>query len=150
MFKLAHGSAFFMFPGKLNSFIYKLFRLRRPIRSSTLGKHGEKLALKFLKKKKYKILRKNWRYKHSELDLVACDKDVIVFVEVRLRDKDALVRGVESISKQKMAALRRACYAYLKQYAPNVSTYRFDVIDIEHDNSSDSDTIYHFENVKLF
>lgn len=115
-----------------------------------LGRHGERLASRFLKKKGYKILRRNWRYGHSELDLIAVDTEVLVFVEVRLRQKAALVHGIGSISRKKKFALKRACLAYLKKFAPNTPTYRFDVIDIEHDSRENTDTIFHFENVELF
>ncbi len=132
---------------QLKKFLQKYFY---PPDNIKLGKHGEQIARRFLKKQNYKILHKNWKYKHSEIDIIAYDKQVLVFIEVRLRDQHALVRGLESISKQKRSALRRACFVYLKKYAPNITTYRFDVIDIEHNNQNNTDKIYHFENIKLF
>lgn len=127
------------------------FLLKRGcLNASHLGKHGERLACRFLKKAGYRIVHRNWRYGHSELDIVALDGEIVVFVEVRLRDVNALVRGIESISRRKKIAMRRACYAYLRRYFPEATTYRFDVIDIEHDKDKNSDIVHHFENVQLF
>jgi len=51
-----------------------------------LGKRGEDLALTFLKKKHYKILARNFRAKRfGEIDIVACNKNQIVFVEVKTK-----------------------------------------------------------------
>lgn len=140
-----------MLLGWLKKFLGSFCRLFAPrTEIFLLGRYGENLASRFLKKKGYKVLRKNWRYGHSELDLIAFDAEVLVFVEVRLRQKDALVKGIESISRKKKFALKRACFAYLKKFASNTPIYRFDVIDIEHDSQENTDTIFHFENVKLF
>ena len=50
-----------------------------------LGIYGEKLALKYLKKQKYKILEKNFRCALGEIDIVAKDGEFLVFVEVKKR-----------------------------------------------------------------
>ncbi|MDR1590685.1 MAG: YraN family protein [Puniceicoccales bacterium] len=71
------------------------------------GNEGEKLAVNFLrKKKKYKIIKKNWRHKSGEIDIIAQDGAVTVFVEVRARRKDALVSGYFSITKKEKNALK--------------------------------------------
>ena len=45
-----------------------------------LGKHGELLALKYLRKQGYTILDVNWHWKKLELDIVALDKEYLVFL----------------------------------------------------------------------
>lgn len=119
-------------------------------KATDIGQYGEGVACKFLKQKKFKIVTRNWRYKHAEVDIIALNRDVLVFVEVRLRNKNALVRGLESISANKKTVLKHACLAYIKKYTKKVTTYRFDVIDIEHDYEKNEDVIFHFENVALF
>ena len=52
-------------------------------RHNELGKVGEELAAQFLTNKGYEILEKNWRNKHKEIDIIAKQKKVIVFVEVK-------------------------------------------------------------------
>ena len=49
------------------------------------GEKGEQLAIEFLKSKHYQILHTNWRHNHSEIDIIAQDGNVIVFVEVKSR-----------------------------------------------------------------
>ncbi|MDR0742334.1 MAG: YraN family protein [Puniceicoccales bacterium] len=119
-------------------------------RPKSVGKQGEVLAYNFIKKRGYSIVARNWRFSHGEIDIIAENSGVIVFIEVRLRRKGAFVRGYESISRSKKAVLRRACFAYLKKYAKREPSYRFDVVDIEHDYETHSDIIHHYENVSLF
>ena len=53
--------------------------------TTEIGRYGEKLAAKFLKKNRYKIIAKNSHQSHNELDIVAVNKEYIVFVEVKTR-----------------------------------------------------------------
>jgi putative endonuclease len=115
-----------------------------------IGAYGEAVAGEFMKKRGYSIVTRNWRFGHGEIDIVARDGEILVFIEVRLRGKDAVVRGYESISTHKKRTLHRTCLAYLKKCTRGVIAYRFDVIDIGHDYATGSDTIHHYENVPLF
>ncbi|MDR3274255.1 MAG: YraN family protein [Puniceicoccales bacterium] len=115
----------------------------------SIGECGEVLACKFIGKRGYSLVTRNWSFGHGEIDIIAKDKDILVFIEVRLRNRDASVRGYESISRHKKSVLRRTCIAYLKKHG-SVLTHRFDVIDIEHDYATNTDTIHHYENVPLF
>ncbi|MDR0595564.1 MAG: YraN family protein [Puniceicoccales bacterium] len=126
------------------------FLVRLCHRPKNVGERGEVLACNFIKRRGYSIVTRNWRFGHGEIDIIAKDGGVIVFVEVRLRSKGAFVCGYESISRNKKAVLRRACLAYLKKYAKREPSYRFDVVDIEHDYETHSDIIHHYENVPLF
>ena len=74
---------------------------------------------------------------------------VLVFVEVRLRRKEAKISGVESINNKKKSALRRAALAYLKRLYVRPHTYRFDIVSIAYGSSSDYQ-IMHYRNVALF
>ena len=53
-----------------------------------LGKRGEDEATKYLKNKGYKILERNFMCKQGEIDIIALDKDYIVFVEIKSRTND--------------------------------------------------------------
>ena len=57
--------------------------------TTEIGRYGEKLAANFLKKNKYKIIAKNIHQSHNELDIIAVNKDYIVFVEVKTRSVGA-------------------------------------------------------------
>ncbi|MDR3317573.1 MAG: YraN family protein [Puniceicoccales bacterium] len=112
-----------------------------------LGNNGEIQAANFLKKiKKYKILEKNWRYKNGEIDIIAQDGPVTVFVEVRTRQKNALVQGYFSVTKKKKNALKPTIQAYITQNY--LQFFRFDVVEITHNN--DHFEIFHYENIPLF
>ncbi|MDR2807038.1 MAG: YraN family protein [Puniceicoccales bacterium] len=112
-----------------------------------IGNEGEKLAVNFLKKKKkYKILEKNWRHKNGEIDIIAEDGRITVFVEVRTRQKNALVSGYYSITKKKKLALRPVCCEYIFQN--NLEYFRFDVVEIAY--HQDDFEIFHYENVPFF
>jgi putative endonuclease len=112
-----------------------------------IGDDGENFALRFLKKrKKYKILERNWRYKNGEIDIIALDGEVVVFVEVRTRQKDALVSGYFSVTKKKKRALKPVLQEYIHQNY--LQYFRFDVIEIAYDHGGHE--LFHYENVPLF
>jgi len=97
------------------------------------GSRGEAAAARFLKKKGYRILARNWRGgpdARDELDLVALDGEALVFIEVRARDEAALVPGFASLTARKKNALRRACQAYLQGLARRPHTWRVDVVAV--------------------
>ena len=54
-------------------------------RNSSLGKKGESLAVKYLKERGYTIVETNFRYERAEIDVIAKEKNVLVFVEVKTR-----------------------------------------------------------------
>ena len=56
--------------------------------TTDIGRIGERLAVKYLKKHRYKILEKNIHLSHNEVDIIATDKDYLVFVEVKTRSVD--------------------------------------------------------------
>lgn len=56
--------------------------------TAEIGRYGEKLAAKFLKKNHYRIIEKNNHQSHNEIDIIAINKDYIVFVEVKTRSVD--------------------------------------------------------------
>ncbi len=49
------------------------------------GIRGEEIAIRYLESISYKILEKNWRFRHKEIDLIAMDKKQLVIVEVKFR-----------------------------------------------------------------
>ncbi|MDR1435311.1 MAG: YraN family protein [Puniceicoccales bacterium] len=112
-----------------------------------MGNDGEKLAVNFLKKtKKYKILERNWRHKKGEIDIIAQDGEITVFVEVRTRQRNALVSGYFSVTKKKKSALRPVLLEYINQNY--LQYFRFDVIEIAYDGNNHE--LFHYENIPFF
>ena len=96
-----------------------------------VGQKGEDLACDFLKKAGYKIIERNWHYsKNAEIDIIALDKDCLVFVEVKARTSLNYGHPFEAISKSKIEKIRSAISAYLKLTEVKHKDYRFDGIAI--------------------
>ncbi|MGB0370476.1 MAG: YraN family protein [Opitutales bacterium] len=115
-----------------------------------LGDEGESLAAKYLRsERKYTIIARNWQQGHHELDIVAKDGDVLIFVEVRARKAGAKVSGYQSITRKKKESLRNACRAYLNTMQRRAPNFRFDIVEIAH-SSSEPKRVRHFKSIPLF
>lgn len=106
----------------------------------TVGELGENIAVKFLKKNKYKILTTNYSTKFGEIDIICENKEYIVFVEVKTRKKDSMVSGVYAVDKEKQRHIFNVADTYLKAYK-KVKQPRFDIIEIEFDEQAKSGTV---------
>lgn len=94
------------------------------------GGYGEALAYNYLKKKKYKILERNFTCEIGELDIVAEKKDVVVFVEVKTRASAKLGLPREAVNFYKQQKIKQLALYYLKCKNWLERNVRFDVIDI--------------------
>ncbi len=103
------------------------------------GSTGEILAQEFLKTKGYTILFANWRYKHSEIDIIAQDGKIVVFVEVKTRNNTTYGNPEDYVDKHKMKKMHEAADAYIEKFNWQ-GELRFDIISIEKNN-----VITHFE-----
>ncbi len=95
-----------------------------------LGKFGEDLARERLKDLGYRILKTNYRCSLGEVDLVARDGDVLVFVEIKTRKNESLGRIKEAVNRRKQTQLSKVALAYLKSNNLWGSKARFDVVAI--------------------
>ncbi|MDR1456925.1 MAG: YraN family protein [Puniceicoccales bacterium] len=111
------------------------------------GRWGEGVAMRFLQRKSYDVLARNWRSGHDEIDIIAEDDGVLVFVEVKTRSfSDVIGAYGAARAARKKKALCRARDAFLKIYS--ALTYRMDVIEVLTPKSTNrADKIIHFENV---
>ncbi len=94
-----------------------------------LGKIGEELAEKHLRRIGYKILHRNWHFGHDELDIIARDGEWLVIVEVKTRTTDRYGEPEMEVKPTKMKAIVRTADAYI-QLADFKGETRFDVIGI--------------------
>lgn len=101
-----------------------------------IGAKGERLARRYLKKNGYKILEKNYKAMHGEIDIVAWDKEQkrTVFVEVKSRkDSKELIerygRAANAVTSQKKARLLTAIQAYIWKN-PQAKDCRIDIIEV--------------------
>ncbi|MDP4224160.1 MAG: YraN family protein [Bacteroidota bacterium] len=102
--------------------------------SHSLGRKGEALAAEHLQKKGYKIRHRNWVSGRNEVDIVAENKDYVVFVEVKTRSEELLdVRELVPPKKQKI--LEYVAHSYIRRYGLDKES-RFDVIVITGDEDN--------------
>ncbi|NLC77384.1 MAG: YraN family protein [Clostridia bacterium] len=94
------------------------------------GKEGEELAVKYLEEQGYKILARNYRCPLGEIDIIACDNEDLVFIEVKTRTSLKFGLPVESITKSKQFRIRKIALRYLAETRPVYNKYRFDVVSI--------------------
>ena len=94
------------------------------------GKESESVAAKFLKKKGYKILEQNYRNKLGEIDIIAKDKDTIVFVEVKARKSRYYGHAKWAVTPKKQKKVSMVALFYLKATCQNQKKARFDVVTI--------------------
>ena len=144
-------------PGKCSkpSFIRWLQRLfgrgNEPLDSpSSIGDFGEARAEEFLRREKgYRIVSRNWHRGRGEIDIVAWDKEVLVFVEVRTRHARNLVPGFFSVTGKKKKSLLPVCQAYLRHLRHPPMHFRFDIVEIRYYSAGDF-TVNHYANIRLF
>lgn len=109
-----------------------------------LGNFGEAAAAAHLTRQGYTLLARQWRCSAGEIDLVAQQRDVLVFVEVRTRRGGAYGSPEESITAAKQARLVALAYAYLEAYAlPPESAWRIDVIALTLDGNGRVQRLHH-------
>jgi len=95
--------------------------------SHNLGKKGEDLAVEHLKKNGYTILRRNWKAGRLEIDIIAENKDFIVFVEVKTRTEDFMEKPQDAINREKQRSMILAADNYIRWNSIDKES-RFDVI----------------------
>lgn len=111
--------------------------------TKSLGNKGEQIAAKYLKNKHYEIVMCNFRTRYGEIDIIAKDKEVLVFVEVKLRSSRNYGRGLEAITSSKVEKIHQVAMEYIQNNYQTEPECRFDVIEII--NSSQME-ILHIEN----
>jgi len=105
--------------------------------TAEIGKKGEKLAANFLKRNGYKILERNLHQSHNEIDIIAANKEYIVFVEVKTRtaNKDLFLpygSPATAVTKEKQKRTVRAATNYLLAQSKKAKEKqpRMDVIEV--------------------
>lgn len=107
------------------------------------GKQGEALALSYLQKKGYEILATNWKHRRAEIDIIAKDQKILVFVEVKTRRDDYFGKPEVAVTKRKKTLLTDASIAYMEEIQHDWEI-RFDIISIVARTENDVELV-HFE-----
>lgn len=97
-----------------------------------MGDYGEKVAVDWLRANNCKVLARNFKgRKGGEVDIVARDKDRILFTEVKTRRKDSVMRGLAAVNRKKQALIQRGANEWLRRLGTREVPWRFDVIEVE-------------------
>lgn len=95
------------------------------------GNFGETLACEFLKKQGYKILERNFRIRGGEIDIIAKDKDTLVFIEVKTRYTKEYGDPLESITPWKIRFLIRCAKFYCLKTKQIDLPMRIDAVSVD-------------------
>ena len=95
-----------------------------------LGKLGEELALKKIKRLGYKKIIRNYRCPLGEMDLIARDGDTLVFIEIKTRKDGPTGYAKEAVDARKRRQLSKVALAYMKSNDCCETRARFDVIAV--------------------
>ena len=98
--------------------------------TSQLGRAGEQMALNDLRRRGYGIVTTNWHCRFGEVDIIARQGGVLVFVEVRTRHASSVVPAFESITPAKRHKMICAAQEFLRQADAEDCAWRVDVIAI--------------------
>ena len=111
-----------------------------------VGKLGERAAQKFLKKRGYRVRETGFRCRHGEIDIIAQQKDTLVFVEVRTKSNLDFGTPEESITQAKKKRLIASALTYTTTHQDIPSLWRIDVVAIELDEKGKTKRIDLIEN----
>jgi len=112
-----------------------------------IGKWGEKEATIYLKEKGYHILFNNWRAERGDIDIIALDKECLVFVEVKGGSSERYGPPELRVTKNKQKQLKKLASIFLSGDEVNKIDFehcRFDVVIV--DGYQNKYTVRHYEN----
>ena len=107
----------------------KIIAIAPMAQHNLLGNKGEMLASRYLLEKGYAVLHYNWRSGHKEIDLIAKERDTLVFVEVKSRTSEQYGNAQDAVDDRKIRLLISAAQAYILKHNVDLK-FRFDVITV--------------------
>ncbi len=107
------------------------------------GLFGENLACDYLQKQDFEIIKRNFRYKKGEIDVICKKENTLIFVEVKYRTSDAFGMPENSVNATKKKIFLRTANEYIFQEDWQ-NDIRFDIIAILHKSNQEPE-IMHFE-----
>jgi putative endonuclease len=119
---------------------------RWPVFRRWFGNRSENAAARFLRHLGYRILARNVNLSVGELDLVALNRDILVFVEVRSTESETVERPTLSVDMAKQKKLTAAALAYLSRHRLLDRPARFDVIAVSWPAGARKPHLVHYPN----
>ncbi|AFD09102.1 YraN family protein [Solitalea canadensis] len=109
-----------------------------------LGKAGEQIAFDHLVKNGYAIIERNWRYQHSEVDLIAQKNNELIFIEVKTRTGNFFGFPEEFVTSRKEKLFGLAADEFIYRSA-HTGECRFDIVSITFSTDGKSYQVHHIE-----
>ena len=95
-----------------------------------LGSLGESIASSYIGRLGYKIVKRNYKSRLGEIDIIATDKGTLVFIEVKTRRTDRFGPPVDAVDQKKRARLIRSAMGYINRTKRYGDSIRFDVVSV--------------------
>lgn len=116
-------------------------------RPRLVGSFGQNIAVEFLKKKHYIILKENFYTREGEIDIIAEHEGQIVFIEVKTRLSEKFGLPEDAVNNDKKNKMQQAAMEYWQQKQINNDNYRFDLVAIQIDKLNKRAIIRHHKNI---
>ena len=100
------------------------------MRPHQLGNSSESHAASFLERRGYRIIARNFRVGHKEIDIVARQRNTIAFVEVKARSDIGCGHPLEAITWKKRREIAQVAHAWIDRHGQPALIYRFDAIAV--------------------
>lgn len=98
--------------------------------NQNIGKYGEDRAAEFLARLGYQLIERNWRGNNGEIDIVARDRDCLVFAEVKTRTRTGFGHPFEAITEKKLQTMRRLVGEWCLSKQLSGSKVRLDALSV--------------------
>lgn len=96
-----------------------------------LGPLGESLAARYLEETGYRIIARNYRLGHREIDLIVGREDLVAFVEVKTRSGPGYGHPLQAITLRKRQEIERVARSWVQRHGHRALQYRFDAVGVE-------------------
>lgn len=98
--------------------------------SHETGRRAEAEAAAYLRRRGWRILHRNWRFHHKELDLVVAREGLVAFVEVKARAESGWGHALEAITAEKRRDLAVAARGWIAEHGRRFHSFRFDAVTV--------------------
>lgn len=96
----------------------------------SLGRHGEEIACRHLRRHGYRIITRNYRSRLGEIDIIAEEQGALVFVEVKTRLGSGFCDPLEAVSQTKCRQISKVALEYVEKEGKQNHVCRFDVVGV--------------------
>ena len=112
-----------------------------------VGENGEKRVAEFLRKNGFSVVKRNYQCRYGEIDIIAENKQYILFVEVKTRKENALISGIEAVNSHKQQRIVLAAQDYITKTLCEKQP-RFDVAEVTVTEKADGSMGFNLKYIK--